>query len=93
MEKIVKSRKSKKVYNVLLIITDGQINDFTEVRTKIVEMSSTPLSIIIIGVGDADFGNMRELDGDEKILLDLDGRPGVRDIVQFVEFNRYKNDE
>jgi len=24
---------------------------------------------------------MRELDGDEKILLDLDGRPGVRDIV------------
>jgi len=52
MEKIVKSKKNKKVYNVLLIITDGLINDFTEVRTKIVEMSATPLSVIIIGVGD-----------------------------------------
>ena len=81
MEKIVKSKKNKKVYNVLLIITDGLINDFTEVRTKIVEMSATPLSVIIIGVGDQDFSKMRELDGDEKILLDLDGRPGVRDIV------------
>ncbi|CDW80204.1 copine family protein [Stylonychia lemnae] len=93
MEKIVNKKKSQKIYNILLIITDGLINDFTEVRTKIVQMSSQPLSIIIIGVGEQNFESMKELDGDENVLLGLDGRPGVRDIVQFVEFNKFKNNE
>lgn len=31
----------------------------------IVESSNLPFSIIIIGIGDADFSNMEELDGDD----------------------------
>ena len=59
-------------------------------RTKelIVMLSQLPCSIIIVGVGDADFEAMEELDGDGVILRDGNGRACARDIVQFVEFNQ-----
>ena len=47
-----------------------------------------PLSIIIVGVGDAEFDNMEELDGDD-VRLSSNGRVAVRDIVQFVPFNQF----
>lgn len=43
---------------VLLIITDGIINDMEETVQQIEEASALPLSILIVGVGDADFTNM-----------------------------------
>ena len=45
-----------------------------------------PLSIIIVGVGNADFDAMEELDGDT-VRLSSNGRYAERDIVQFVPFN------
>ena len=58
-------------------------------RTKelVVQLSELPCSIIIVGVGSADFAAMEELDGDDGILRDGSGRACRRDIVQFVEFN------
>jgi hypothetical protein len=50
------------------------------------------MSIIIIGVGDADFSNMKELDSDGGYLQDSEGNTASRDLVQFVEFNKYKDD-
>lgn len=44
-----------------------------------------PLSIIIIGVGNADFSNMIELDGDQG-LIDSMGKKAKRDLVQFVNY-------
>lgn len=44
-----------------------------------------PLSIIIVGVGNADFGMMEQLDGDNG-LYDGRGNRAARDIVQFVPF-------
>ena len=57
-------------------------------KTKewVVKCSYEACSIIIIGVGDADFDAMEELDGDGGILRDDMGRACQRDIVQFVEF-------
>ena len=53
-----------------------------------------PLSIIIVGVGNADFDAMDELDGDTVRLTAPDGRMAVRDIVQFVPFrNCLRNSE
>ena len=43
-------------YFVLLIITDGIITDFEETKRSIIEASHLPLSTIIVGVGDEDFG-------------------------------------
>ena len=42
-------------YIINLIITDGIINDMNDTIDEIVRGSSLPLSIIIIGVGTADF--------------------------------------
>ena len=69
-------------------MTDGQICDMTDTKAAIVDLSSLPCSIIIIGVGNADFSSMDELDGDGAMLRDDNGRPCVKDIVQFVAFNQ-----
>ena len=76
------------VYTVLMILTDGVINDMQETINAIVEASSAPLSIIIVGVGNANFQQMDALDGDGGLLWGSSGR-AVRDIVQFVPFNKY----
>ena len=45
------------------------------------QASSLPLSIIIVGIGDADFEAMDVLDGDD-VRLSSRGRYAERDIVQ-----------
>ena len=47
-----------------------------------------PISIIIVGVGSADFSAMEILDADTQ-PLEADGDHALRDIVQFVPFNKY----
>lgn len=76
-------RQEKQKYTVLLIITDGTINDMEATKAAIVAASSQPMSIIIIGVGTADFSAMTALDSD-KGLLSAGGKTATRDIVQFV---------
>lgn len=63
----------KKVYQVLLILTDGMIGDMAETKRLIVESSELPTSIIIVGVGNANFNMMEELDGDDGVLTDYLG--------------------
>ncbi|KAL2091337.1 hypothetical protein ACEWY4_013600 [Coilia grayii] len=76
-------------YFVLLIITDGEITDLDQTRQAIVNSSKLPMSIIIIGVGEADFKAMEFLDGDDGVLKSLTGEPVARDIVQFVPFRQF----
>lgn len=45
-------------YFVLLIITDGAITDMNQTIEAIYRASALPMSIIIVGVGDADFSGM-----------------------------------
>ncbi|RXM91426.1 Copine-8 [Acipenser ruthenus] len=47
-----------------------------------------PMSIIIVGVGQAEFDAMVELDGDD-IRISSRGKLAERDIVQFVPFRDY----
>jgi Copine len=72
------------MYHILLLLTDGAIHDMPATKDLIVECAKYPLSIIIVGIGNADFGNMEELDGDEVILRNSKGEKASRDIVQFV---------
>ena len=44
------------------------------------------MSVIIVGIGNEDFGLMDELDSDETSLKKEDGTEMERDIVQFVRF-------
>ena len=74
-----------------MIITDGKIDDLDETIDELVEGSFLPLSIIIIGVGDADFSNMVYLDADKNPLVNSKGVNSVRDLVQFVPFLKYES--
>uniref|UniRef100_A0A3B4AF80 Copine-3 n=1 Tax=Periophthalmus magnuspinnatus TaxID=409849 RepID=A0A3B4AF80_9GOBI len=78
-------------YFVLLIITDGVITDMDQTRSAIVAASRLPMSIIIVGVGGADFSAMEFLDGDDGHLRSMTGEPAMRDIVQFVPFRQFKD--
>uniref|UniRef100_A0A672FEI0 Copine IVa n=1 Tax=Salarias fasciatus TaxID=181472 RepID=A0A672FEI0_SALFA len=80
-------------YFILLILTDGVITDMAETREAIVQASHLPMSIIIVGVGNADFSDMQMLDGDDGILRSPRGEPVLRDIVQFVPFRNFKTRE
>eukprot|EP01090_Pellita_catalonica_P015395 TRINITY_DN416_c0_g1_i3.p1 TRINITY_DN416_c0_g1~~TRINITY_DN416_c0_g1_i3.p1 ORF type:complete len:372 (-),score=89.79 TRINITY_DN416_c0_g1_i3:37-1152(-) len=57
---------------------------------EIVEASTQPLSIVIVGIGNDEFENMDELDADDKPLMHK-GKEMNRDIVQFVPFRKFKN--
>ena len=48
-----------------MIITDGVITDMDQTKDAIVDAADQAMSIIIIGVGKADFTNMEVLDGDD----------------------------
>lgn len=78
---------NKQMYHVLLILTDGCIHDMSDSKSLLVDLSEMPCSVIIVGVGQEDFDDMRELDGDSTLLVDDDDRKAERDIVQFVEFS------
>ncbi len=52
----------------MLLLTDGIINDMPETIRLLVDLSALPASIIIVGIGNADFSQMEALDGDVKIL-------------------------
>lgn len=85
---IAKEYPDGKHYFILLIITDGAISDMHLTKSAIIDASTLPISIIIVGVGDADFEAMNELDSDD-VKLSVDDRHAERDIVQFVPLNHF----
>ena len=78
-------------YYVLLLLTDGVITDMKEAKAAIIRASSLPMSIIIVGVGDANFSDMKKLDSDDH-ALSLGDEVAKRDIVQFVPFVHFEGE-
>jgi Copine/C2 domain len=71
-------------YKVLVMFTDGILNDVEETRSIVASCSNDPVSILIVGVGNEDFKEMKVLDGDDKKL-----KGATRDLVQFMKFRDY----
>ena len=78
-------------YYILMILTDGIINDMDATCDVIYDAAFLPMSIIIIGIGNANFTNMETLDGDDELLRNSKDEVTKRDLVQFVQFNKYAN--
>ena len=78
-------------YFILLLLTDGVITDMRETKLAIIRASYLPMSIIIVGVGGADFSAMVELDSDDATLHE-GSKAAFRDIVQFVPFRKFRGD-
>ena len=80
-------------YHVLMILTDGVIVDQQETIDAVIEASFLPFSLIIIGIGNDHFQEMIQLDGDDVPLISSTGIKRMRDVVQFVPFNKYRNNQ
>lgn len=78
-------------YFVLLLLTDGAVTDVEATREAVVRASHLPMSVIIVGVGGADFEAMEQLDADGGPLRTRSGEGAARDIVQFVPYRRFQN--
>ena len=77
--------KGQQAYTVLLIISDGAVSDVNATAASLSKISDSPLSVVIVGVGNADFSAMRFLD-------DVNAaNNGKRDIAQFVAFNQHSH--
>ena len=79
-------------YHILLIISDGLIDDIEETIDSIIESSKYPLSIIIIGVGASVNNDMKRLNGESGKLISSSGEILKKDIVQYVHYNDYADD-
>lgn len=75
--------EGKQKYTTLLILTDGAVSDVMATARALDGSSETPLSIIIVGIGSADFSDMQFLD---------DAARDKPDICQFVQFNNHRHD-
>ena len=78
-------------YFILFLLTDGVITDMKETKLAIIRASALPMSIIIVGIGQADFAAMVELDSDDA-ALNVGSSVARRDIVQFVPFRKFQGD-
>ena len=92
-EVVSKINKNSYEYHILMILTNGVINDLQQTIDALVEASKLPLSVIIVGIGNNDFSNMKILDGDDIPLVSSTGQTRMRDLVQFVPFSKFENDE
>lgn len=70
-------------YTFLLILTSGNVSYLTDMMNALDDASSAPLSIIIVGIGNADFKEMQ--------FLDDFAKGDTRDICQFVNFEAHKH--
>jgi len=73
-------------YSILLILTQGNIDDVNSTKEILIEASAAPLSVIIVGIGNNDFTDMQFLD-------DYHEAEGERDICNFVEFEKYRSED
>jgi hypothetical protein len=71
-------------HTILLILTDGAVSDVDLTTSCLQEVSDKPMSIVIVGIGGADFSAMQFLDDFRK--------QDSCDVVQFVEFNKHSRD-
>ena len=88
---MIRAENDKLKYNVLMILTDGMIDDVDNTINELVDGSFLPLSVIIIGVGNADFSMMKVLDADDNPLVNSRNVKAARDLVQFVPFLKFES--
>ncbi|OMJ77078.1 hypothetical protein SteCoe_23392 [Stentor coeruleus] len=79
------SKPGDNEYNVLMIFTHGKILDIDNIKTVVVRTSMTPMSIVVIEVGNAKNSNLKKLIGKKEIVAREEGVEvkAVRNNVQF----------
>ena len=91
MSRAVKaSENNRQCYSTLVILSTGCISDVKASIEAICQAEDTPLSIVIIGIGQGDMTPIRELAGGEDgQLFHQNGVKVQRQIVNFVSLNEF----
>jgi len=76
--------ESSQIYKVVILLLDGEIDDYKETKAILVRLSSMPCSVIIIGIGSARFMHLPELTNPN--LRDTANNLCKRSMVQFMRF-------
>jgi len=76
-----------KEYTILVLLTDGIIQDLENTLNSIIEAANIPLSIIMIGVGDGDFESFESLDSQLGLY-----ETARRDYVSFIAYRDFIED-
>jgi hypothetical protein len=72
-------------YGILLILSNGNDSDINKTKETLKRVANAPLSVIIVGIGNNDFSGMHHLDNFHEV-------EGGRDLCNFVEFEKYRNE-
>lgn len=81
------------LYDILLLLLDGEMMDVEPTLDQVVLASQLPLSIVVAGVGDGSFDAYEQLDADTRPLYSNRlGLAQTRDALQFVKMGALKND-
>ena len=83
------ARRSKQDYYVHLIITDGQVTDYSETVDELINCSNYPMNVIILGVGNENFDKMELLNSEHGPLISTKTqRAAKRDACDFYEMRQ-----
>ncbi|XP_021360140.1 copine-3-like isoform X2 [Mizuhopecten yessoensis] len=89
LEESQNTSKEHQVYTVLLVITDGVINDMNNVMKRLIEKSHRALSVVFVGVGPADFSLMEHFSDNTGFLkLEKTGRLSERQNTHFLPYRK-----
>ena len=61
--------QNEQFYSILVIITNGSIQDYQATVNSVVEATKYPISIVIVTVGSENISKIRKLDGDDNDLV------------------------
>lgn len=76
------------MYNVLVIITDGEIYDKNQTVSAMVDLCDLPLSMIIIGVGNEKFDQLKILNDEQDIVEDAYKKKKLtRPFLKFIHYD------
>ncbi|GKT31631.1 Copine like protein [Aduncisulcus paluster] len=86
----LKRGKAGRKYEILVILTGGACDDMKETIDALVEYSSFPMAVVIVGLGKGPFKKMEMLDADKAGgLTSSRGVKAAIDNVQFVPFGKF----
>lgn len=86
----VKEENLQWKYNTLLLLTDGLFDDVNEIIDILIESSYYNVSIIIIGIGDEDFKQMKFIN-ESFPIFSRNNQKRNRNNILFINFSEFEN--
>ena len=81
------------IYNILVILTQGDLDDFEDFKDQLVRASNLPFSVVIVGVGNTAFPQLTTADSDRCLMKSASGYIEERDFVQRVIYTDFRGDD